>query len=199
MAVDSVVLSIAHTDKQRKLAAEFIARELKRWYQCLPTPLPETVIIAESGCEIVGSIISYFSEDDAPLPLEAIYEFDYHKLPFPFDRKHVVQFSRWITIAEGVSRFLLHAAIKHALSRGRSYGMGETKPRIADIFASMGITLHHFPAIIRTQNIPEEIRPYYEIPPKPTPCMLSLDGSRDVLEPEVLQAVAHSKLNIALG
>jgi hypothetical protein len=148
------------------------------------------------GAKLLGSIISYFSENDEPFPLEAIYEFEYQKLPFPFDRKHLVQFSRWIATAEGVSRLLLHAAMKHALSRGRLYGLGETKPRVADIFASMGIVLYHFPAIVRTQDILEEIRPYYEIPPKPMPCMLSLVQNRDALEPTVLRAVAKGKLKI---
>jgi hypothetical protein len=87
--------------------------------------------IGVAGCGGMGGALAEIfirlginEQGDGVFPLEVIYKFNYQKLPFPFCRNQIVQFSRWIAVAEGVSRFLLFAAMQHAISRGTSLWLG---------------------------------------------------------------------------
>jgi hypothetical protein len=192
------MITVVEGEEERSLAALFIEKALRRWYQCLPTALPQTVIVAKRQGKIVGTITSQFGETDEPFSLETIYKFSHTDTPFPFERKHIVQFGRWIATVDGVARFLLYASAVHALRRGCFYGLGETKPKVTGIFSAIGIALHQFPATICLENVPAKIRPYYQIPPQPKLCMVSLAQKHQALESEATEAIGCGRLVLDL-
>lgn len=187
-----LIVSTAKTPYEWEQARSYIAEGVWKWYRCLPTPLPRIVIIAKQKDTIFGTLALYFSKGDEPFPLEEIYKFDDKKMPYPFRRSEVVQYGRWIATAPGVSRYLLYASAVIGLRAGCIYGLAEVKPKIALRLREIGIAVHDVPAEVNQKNIPQAIRPYYELTPSPFPCMVNLQQKRELLEPFVLKAVREN-------
>lgn len=176
---------------ERNNTTLFIQRIMHEQYHCEPHALPETVFIALRDDELVGAMALSISEG-GPLPLEETYALDYRTFPGKFSRSEVVQLGRWVATVADLSRALFYASVLHALERGRTWGVGEIKPKVARRFAQMGI--HVFPMSGRPNlaNIPAGVLPYYLLPPSPIPSAIILvDAERALREKVAMQIVQN--------
>jgi len=177
-----------------KDAEVFISNALRQWYQCRSISLSPTMIIARINGAIVGTVALYLSVHDSLFPMEDIYDFDYQNMPLPFNRDRIVQFGRWIASAEGVSRALLYASAIAGIAKGCQYGLAEVKPKIAEVLSGIGVKLY-FPSYrLRLDKIPEAIRPYYDLPPAPMPCMVDLEQKKGLLEGYISEKISEGQI-----
>ena len=167
-------------EDERGRVGIFVQNIMREQYGCDAYALPRVVFSAWRDDELVGAMGLSMS-DGAPFSLEKSYALDYRTFPEVFDRTKIVELGRWSVTVPHVSEALMCVAICYALQNRREWGIGEIKPQVARRFARMGIAvtaLHGEPIL---DAIPEGVRPYYLLPPRPSPHVIMLADARAVL------------------
>lgn len=191
------VISLVKTDQERTEALDFINKTAAKLYDCDPPPPPEVIFTAKEGAGIVGTVALELGSGQ-PFPLEIIYEFDYQKTPWPFQRELIAQFGRWMATVRGISKSLMYKVTEHALLNGKIYGLTEVKEPVRLIVQNMGIELRPIPgARLLIEKIIEKERGYYLSLPSPNLFMVSLQQKLDALKTDVMSLLSSGKVVFA--
>lgn len=195
--MEPIVIGTAATARERAEAMDFIRETAFRWYRCSPPPPPQLIFTARQTGAVVGSISLDCAGETESFSLEEIHEMVYAESPWPFRRSRLVQYGRWMAKVKGISAAMIYASAVHALSLGKDYGFGETKPLIVPILEKFGLDVRLIPTRkIFIEKISEESRGYYLENPPPVIFMLNLAQVRTALEPEVFRAIAAGRLSV---
>lgn len=181
---------------ERERVLLFLKPIIGERYHCAPLPLPDIILVASRGSEIVGTVAVEFSGGDELFSLEEVYEFDRKKTPLSFERDRMAQFGRWAASVPGISGALLYASAACALGQGKSYGLGEAKERILERFREFGLLIYFVDAELVPQKAPEASRNYYTIPPQPRLFMVDLKQKEEALRKRTLEEVERGKIII---
>jgi hypothetical protein len=193
---EPIILDWMGNEVEREAATKFVTNALRKWYQCDPTLLPDDVIVARVGNEIVGTLAVFFRKGEESLSLENIWQFDYGQ--FNLNKENAMQFGRLIATVDGVSRPLLYASAMSGINRGFTHGIAEVKPRVAEVLSEIGVIMYYPATVLHSENIPEPIRPYYETPPMPNLCIVNLAQKAELLKGDILKAISAGKLVLNL-
>jgi hypothetical protein len=194
-AQSCVTLGLALTDEARGQAIALFSAVLGESYNVGPPPPSQLIFTATQGAHIVGTLGVDFGNAQKPLPLEAIYEFNYNSFAWKFDRDKTAQFGRWATTIKGIAGPLNYVAASYALWCQKTDGLGEVKEHVGKRLVKLGVELHYtLNAKIALQNIPHQIRPYYRTLPLPRPCTFRLKQMKSAMESVFTQACSESRI-----
>ncbi len=194
-ATSPVIISLARNDRERGQALALNRAVALRLYNCSPPPPSQCIFTAKQNGEVVGMIALDFDENDAPFRLEKIYDFDRHATPFPFERRNIAEFGRWICVIRGISSALMYVATMYAIRRDKLYSLGEFKERIARRAEELGWQVHFVEgACLLFENVSEEERGYYADPPSPRLVMSDLREREEALRNRTMDAIFKGKI-----
>lgn len=170
-----VVRHIRPGDARYTDALAFIERIALRREGAAPPPPPDVLLVAFRGENIVGTMGLEFSDGTVRLPLEIVWDFTAARFPYPYDRSATAQYGRWMATEETVSAAVAYAACRFARSLGKTWGIFEAKPVIAEHLRQLGFHFHAVEdASLRVEKIPKAGRPYYTEGSPPTPFLFLL-------------------------
>lgn len=172
---------MARTTRDRRRALAFVRRHVRRLYGGIPPP-SQILFLAQHSGRICGTMALDFAGPERLFPLEAIYQINYSRTPWPFERERIAQFSKWWTTRPGIAVRLMHAAHVHALSESKQFGLVEVKPRIVARVEEFGMSLVEVPgAVLQTQVVSLRGEGYYQTLPPPRLYMFDLNSNTAAL------------------
>jgi ubiquinone/menaquinone biosynthesis C-methylase UbiE len=188
-------ISLAQDEIEQEEALTFINGVALERHNSAPPPPPQIIIVAKQNSQVVGTISLDFGDNNHPLPLEKIYQFDRCNTPLPFRSGDVAQIGRWMVTIKGASAALLHTATVYALRSEKKYGLFETKESVAVRLRTLGLQLLEIPgAKFNIENVPEVGRPYYATPPPPSLYIACLESAENVLRKIVLPQTSSGEI-----
>ena len=165
--------------RERDAAIAYISEKMRKKYGSCPPPetTPPDICLALEKGAIVGALGILFGRTDAPLPIEALFDFDPSLVPVPYVREKTVYYSRWNSSRPGIGLAVWLAASLHAKYRGIVYTAATGKQDMLDYYRErFGCIWHPIPgAAIREACVGESERGYFFGAERPTPWVGILD------------------------
>jgi len=124
-----ILVRLVQTARDRRRALAFVRYHVRQLYGGIPPP-SRILFLAEHNRRICGTMALDFADSKEKFPVESIYDIDYSRTPWPFERSQIAQFSKWWTTRPGLGVRLMHTAHIYALAKGKKFGLVEVKPRI---------------------------------------------------------------------
>ncbi len=175
-------MALAYTEAERAEVLDFIHHEMRRTFGSEPSVTPGLLIFVRLRKDIVGSIAIQDIEKDEMFPIEKHYVSYDTRISFIFERRHVVQGSRWIATKPGVSSALLRAAFTLACSFGKRGMLIEAKPYSIRRLLELGVFCEKISNVsLLQEKVYEEVgeigMAYYATPPLPDLFMIDMEKS----------------------
>ncbi|MEJ0053943.1 MAG: hypothetical protein WDN10_04455 [bacterium] len=172
-------VSLALSETERLEAIGYIEPVMRERFKCEPPPTRGLIFIARAKGAIVGSIVLEGMADASPFPIEGRYAFDPKDAPYPFDRPYIVQGTRWIATAPGVSNLLVRTAMRVAYELGKRHMLIEAKPYSVKRLGELGIVCREIGnARLRADEVLAMVGEagmlYFTEPPVPTLYLMEL-------------------------